>query len=416
MDRELSLEFRSARRRRRYLWVAGSLGLLLVLGLGLPDWLRPALARDLVRTGRVDRGAIEGIVEASGLVIPAFESLLSSPIEARVEKILRRPGETVAAGEEILVLDTSPSRVELGRLEDQLRKKINEQAQLRLALEESLGSLDGRIAAQRLDLEALVYRAEQSRTLRAEGLVSEQVLRAAEVDEKKARIELAQLQAQATREERATAARLEGIGLDLAILGRDRDEARRQLGLATRADRSGVLTWVIPQEGATVRKGEVLARIADLHSFRVKAKISDIHASRLNVGAAIRVITGGQPLTGTLTRIDPTIENGALQFEVTLDEARHPALRSNLAVDVLVVTAARQDVLRAPKGPYLVGGSTQPVFVVDPHDPSRALRRSVRFGLAGYENHEVLDGLAENDEIILSDMRDYFHLSRINLR
>jgi hypothetical protein len=40
----------------------------------------------------------------------------------------------------------------------------------------------------------------------------------------------------------------------------------------------------------------------------------------------------------------------------------------------------------------------------------------VRFGLSGYDSFEVLDGLAEGDEVILSDMRDYVHLSRVNLK
>jgi HlyD family secretion protein len=414
MDRELDQSFQRRRIGRRLAWGAASLGLFVVVLVLLPGWLRPSVERDRIRTGRVDRGPIEGIVEASGTVIPAFEGVLSSPVDARVEKILKRPGETVRAGEEILRLDTSQSRLALETIEDSLAKKVNEQEQIRLALDKSLRDLRGRIDSSRLDAEAAEYRTEQNRKLRKDGLVSEQNLKASEVEAKKARIELSQLEESVEDERRAAQARVQGLGLDLQTLYKERAVALRRLELATtRSDRAGVLTWVIPQEGATIRTGEVIARIADLDSFRVEATVSDVHSSRLAPGLPVRVMIDGQPLTGRLATVYPTIENGAVKFAVDLDDARHPKLRNALRADVLVVTASRAGALRVPKGPFSKGGAVEPVFVVD---GGRAVRRNVRFGVTGYDHYEVLDGLSEGEEAILSDMSDYAHLQQVSLR
>ncbi|HEX3531536.1 MAG TPA: HlyD family efflux transporter periplasmic adaptor subunit [Thermoanaerobaculia bacterium] len=414
MDRVLDESFRRGVLRRRVAWGVGGVALVVAVLLFLPGWLRPSIAREQVRTGKVDRGPIEGIVEASGQVIPAFEGVLSSPVEARVEKILKRPGEVVKAGEEILRIDTSASRIALEKLEDELRKKANEQAQLRISLEKNLTTLRGKIESQKLDVQALQYRLEQNRKLRADGLVSEQLLQASEVEAKKARIELEQLEGQSKNEHRSTDAQLAGLDLDLATLRRDRDEAKRQLELATtRSDRSGVLTWVVPQEGTTVRRGDVIARIADLDSFRVEATVSDVHSSALRTGEPVRVMVDGVPLSGRLAQVYPTIENGTVKFTADLDDKRNRKLRNNLSVDVLVVTDSRANALRVPKGPYAQGGAAVPVFVIQ---GDHATRRTVRFGISGYEHFEVLEGLAEGDEVILSDMRDYVHLSRVNLK
>ncbi|HJX26452.1 MAG TPA: HlyD family efflux transporter periplasmic adaptor subunit, partial [Thermoanaerobaculia bacterium] len=333
MDREIEPDFRRRAIWRRAGWMGGSLALIAAVLLLLPGWLRPTLERDRLRTGTVDRGPIEGVVEASGTVIPAFEGVLSSPVEARIQKILKRPGEVVRAGEEILALDTSGSRLALERLEDQLSKKLNEQLQLRLELEKQLSGLRGQIERGRLDAEAAQYRAEQNRKLITDGLVSEQILRASEVEAKKAQIELSQLQDSVRGAQRSTEAQLAGLDLDLAILRKELAEARRQLDLATtRSDRSGVLTWVVPQEGATVQRGEVIARIADLDSFRVEATVSDIHSSRLRPGLPVRVVLEGRPLAGRLSQVYPTIENGAVKFTADLDEPRHQGLRNNLGV------------------------------------------------------------------------------------
>lgn len=414
MDRELDQSYQRRRIGRRLAWGAASLGLFVAVLVLLPGWLRPAVERDRIRTGRVDRGPIEGIVEASGTVIPAFEGVLSSPVDARVEKILKRPGETVRAGEEILRLDTSQSRLALETIEDSLARKVNEQEQIRLALDKSLRDLRGRIESSRLDAEAAEYRAEQNRKLRKDGLVSEQNLKASEIEAKKARIELSQLEESIEDERRAARARVQGLGLDLQTLYKERAVALRRLELATtRSDRAGVLTWVIPQEGATLRTGEVIARIADLDSFRVEAMVSDVHSSRLAPGLPVRVMIDGQPLAGRLANVYPTIENGAVRFAVDLDDARHPKLRNNLRADVLVVTASRAGALRVPKGPFSQGAAGEPVFVVE---GDRAVRRNVRFGVTGYDHYEVLDGLAEGEEVILSDMSDYVHLEQVSLK
>jgi HlyD family secretion protein len=414
MDRELDTSYRYRRLGRRAAVGVGAVGLVVAVLILLPGWLRPSVARERIRTGTVDRGPVEGIVEAAGTVVPAFEGVISSPVEARVEKVLKRPGDLVRAGDPILALDTASARLDLEKIEDQLARKANEQQQLRLTLEKSLNDLRGEIEAQKLDAEASGYRAEQSRRLRADGLLSETAFKASEVEARKAQIQLAQLQAAVESARRSTDAQLQGVDLDLATLRRERDDAQRLLDLATtRSDRAGVLTWVVPQEGATVRRGDVIARIADLDSFRVEGTVSDVHSSSLHPGEPVRVKAGERTLDGRLAAIDPTIENGAVKFKVDLSTPREPGLRNALRVDVLVVTDDRASAVRVPKGAFAQGGQTEEVFVVQ---GDHAVRRRVRLGLTGDEHYEVLDGLAPGEVVIVSDMKDYTHLERIDLK
>ena len=414
MDRELDASYRYRRLGRRAAVGGGALALCVVVLILLPGWLRPSVAREQVRMGTVDRGPVEGVVEATGTVIPAFEGVISSPVEARVEKVLKRPGDIVRAGDEILSLDTSTARLDLGKIEDQLARKANEQEQLRINLEKSLGDLRGQIETQKLDAEAAAYRAEQNRKLRSDGLVSEASFKASETEAKKSRIQLTQLQASVENARRSTAAQLQGVELDLATLRKEREDAQRLLERATtRSDRSGVLTWVVPQEGVMIRRGDVIARIADLDSFRVEGTVSDVHSSSLHPGQPVRVKLDDQTLSGRLSSIDPTIENGAVKFKVDLADARNPRLRNALRLDVLVVTDARANTVRVPKGPFAQGGTTENVFVVQ---GDHAVRRPVRIGLTGYDFYEVLDGLAPGEVVILSDMKDYQHLERVNLK
>ncbi len=47
------------------------------------------------------------------------------------------------------------------------------------------------------------------------------------------------------------------------------------------ADRHGVVTWTLTEEGAAVRKGDIVARVADLSAFRVDASVGQAQAARL---------------------------------------------------------------------------------------------------------------------------------------
>jgi len=416
MDRALDPELLRSSRRRRVVTAAAAVAVLVVLFVLVPRWFRPSLRRDALRTARVERGAVEAVLKASGNAVPALERALSSPVDARVEKILKRAGEPVRIGDEIVALDTSAARLDLGRLDDRVAQKASEERQARLALDADLADLAGRAESSRLETSIATYRSEQQRKLRSEGLTSDEALRTSEVEAQKAKIGAEQAERAITAARNAGEARIAGLALDLAILRKERDEARRLLEQGTaRADRDGVVTWVVPQEGASIRRGDVMARVADLGSFRIEATISDIHSRRLAGGQAARILVGDATLTGRVASVNPTIENGVMRFTVELDEPKAAALRNNLRVDVAVVTGQTVEALRVARGSFVDDGG-ESLFVID---DGRALRRPSRLGLVGYDVVEIAEtpgGPREGDEVILSDMKDYAGLDELRLR
>ena len=414
MDRDLTTDERRRQSAKRAAGGIAVLGVACVLIVALPQWLRPSVSRARVRIATVERGTVESAIEASGTVVPAAERALSSPIAARVEKILKHPGQAVHAGEAVVELDTSAARLEIERLGDRLSQKRNEQAQFRIALEESLADLRDRLDKARLDLEAATSKLERDRKLRADGLVSDEEQRTAEIEARKAALTVEHLGAAMGLEKRSTDARLNGAALDLGILEKDLAEARHKLDLATaRCDADGIVTWVVAQEGTTVAPGEVIGRVARLDSFRIEATISDVHAAQLRAGLPVSVVVDDRALPGTIASVNPAMENGAARFFVDLQNPSDALLRQNLRVDVFVVTGRHEGVLRIARGPFAEGGSVQQVFVVE---GNRAVRKPVRFGLAGRDAFEVVDGLNEHARVIVSDMQDYRGVQVLGLR
>ena len=387
------------------LWLA----LALVLG-----WLSPSLDRDEMRSAVVTRGLIEETLDASGVVVPARETIVTSPADTRIVRVLRRVGDRVSAGDALVQLDSMKSALESSRVYERLQQKRAERERERLALEQSLSLTRSEIEQKKLEVEIAHYKAEQARKLTSEGLASNETLRQAEVQSKKADIELAHLERSLISSSRGALAALQGLDLEISILSREADESRRQLQLAEmRADRDGVITSIIQRDGVSVSPGEEVARIADLASFRVEATMSDVNVRRIAAGMPVYVMADAVRINGRVSRVDPTIERGAAKFWIDLDEPSNTALRSNLRVDVYVVAGSRKESTIVRKGAFFRGIGEQDIFVVRGR---HAERRRASFGVIGSDTVEILSGAAPGETIITSETSEIAHLDKVRIR
>jgi HlyD family secretion protein len=413
MDREIGQDVQRRRIMRRVLVAVIAVAAAGFCLAATVEWLRPSVDRAEMQTAKVGRGSVEATLQASGTVVPLVEQVVSSPVEARVLRIGRRAGAPVHAGDELLTLDTAATRLETERLGERLTHKESENEQLHLQLDENVATLEAQLEQKKLDAEIFHHTATQKQKLHAEGLATDQEALAAQAQAKKSDIEIRQMEEAVRRAKRSRDVQLAASRTDLSFVQREAEESRRQLALAMlRADHDGVLTWVVPEVGAMVRRGEIVARIADLSAYRVVAQISDVHASRIGAGMRTNVKLEGLTLGGTIESVDPRIESGVMKFYVTLDQPSHGRLRNNLRVDVSVVTGRRAETLVVRRGALARTNSTH-AFVVRGDE---AVRVPVRFGLAGDDTIEIADGLREGEEVVISDMSDYADVENVRLK
>jgi HlyD family secretion protein len=414
VDRPIDAAARHRAQLRRWLPVTA---ILVVLATGLvwgADLLRPSVRTDRVRTARVEMGPLEASLTASGTVLPAFEHVLSSPIDARVLRLRKRVGDPLQPGDPIVDLDVSESELAAEQLKQTIALKSNEQSRTHLQLQAQLIDLDSQIRSKDLELQALRAALSSSQQLFAEGLVSQEARREAELKVAQTEVELARLQQSRANAEVTHRAQVDGLSLEMASLQAQDQQQRRLLELATtKSDRHGVLTYVVNEAGALLRRGDVVARIADLSAFRVEATTSDVNASRVQVGQPVTVRLDTRVVDGQVSNVEPRMQDGALRFEVALEDPSADWLRSNLRVDVHVLTDRKPQVLRVMRGPFAQGGGAQVVFVVR---GTRAYRTPVRLGVSNFDFFEITDGLQAGDEVIVSDMRDYESAPEVRLR
>lgn len=414
MDREISPDVRRRVIVKRVVTATVAVAAIVFSFAATLSWLRPSMRRRDIQTAVVERGPVDATLQASGTIIPAVEQVVSSPLDSRVLRIVRRAGDRVRAGDPIVELDTTSVRLALERLSEQLAQKENDQAQLRLRLDDSLALLRAQIEQKGLDADIAKFKAAQNDKLHREGLVAEQETLVASTTAKKSGIELAQLRDALARAERSAEAQVAAGEMSLRLLRKEREEGQRQLELAMmRADRDGVITWIVPNAGAAIRNGDIVARIADLSSFRISATIADMYVVRLAPGMRVRVrVDDATTLMGTIASIEPRVENGQAKFFAELDDRTNAKLRNDVRVDVYALVGRSGNTLRVKRG-ALGQTESERIFVVK---GDRLVSVPVKWGLSGENEIECMSGLAPGDEVVISNMSDYSGVKELRLQ
>jgi len=156
-----------------------------------------------------------------------------------------------------------------------------------------------------------------------------------------------------------------------------------------------------------VATGQLVARVSDLHNYRVEATLSDFHARSVEPGQAVLVEQGALQLQGKVHTILPEIQNGTVKLLVNLDQPNHPQLRNKLRVDANIVASRKENVLLVQRGPAFNGRGQQTAFVVR---GGTAYKTTLDIGASDGKAVEIRSGARAGDRIVISDItriKDY---------
>ncbi|MGQ7855465.1 efflux RND transporter periplasmic adaptor subunit [Pedobacter sp. WC2501] len=413
MDKLIEEEVSSKRKKKTYLII-----FIIIIILATTVWLvrfyfKPSLTDADITTARVETGIIENTINATGEILPEFEEVLTSPINASIKNVLMDAGNKVNKGQSILSLDKSVTQTDYGKLQFQMESKENEIRKLKLDLEKSFFDIKSNNNIKQLRISNLKDAVSSAkRLLKAGGGTKEDVERT-ELDLKVAELEKLQLENEIRSKQQTMKIEIREAEIALAIQRNDLDALKRKLDLAdVIATRPGVITWVNKNIGSSVHEGDALVKIADLSGFKVAGSMSDNLLDKIhnNMAAIIRI--GNTQLRGSIVNISPSVSNAIVSFDIQLNQKDSKELRPNQKVDVFLVTATRNGVLRIANGPAFNGSNLQEVFVLK---NGIAERRAVKTGLSNFDYVEILSGLKAGDEVITSDMGNYKNTKTITI-
>jgi HlyD family secretion protein len=410
----------NARAKRIRRIVYATVALLLVGGVsyGLSK-LRPAapsVDRATIWPDEVKRGPMLREVRGLGTLVPEDIRWVAAQTDAHVDKWVLRPPAIVKPNSIIMELSDPTVQKDAVDAEYQLKGAEADYNNLRVQVNSDLMSQKATEASVRSDYEQAKIQHDVKEKLVKEGLDSELNERLTRVQEQQLAIR-AQLEAErtkiATDSGNAKLAAQQAKVEQMKALYRLKESQVEALHV--RAGIDGVLQLLPVDVGQHVTPGMNLARVADPKKLRAEIKIAETQAKDVMPGQKAAIDTRNGIVNGHVSRVDPSVINGTVTVDVTIDDPLPPGARPDLSVDGTITLENLKDVLYVGRPVHGQSDSTIGIFkIVD--DGAEAVRVNVKLGRSSVNTIEILDGLKVGDKVILSDMSAWDNFDRVRLK
>ena len=372
----------------------------------LQRWSRADQSVDLarLRIASVTRGDLERDVAAEGRIVAANHPRLYSPAEGTVS-LRVRAGQTVKKGQALATVESPELESQLAQERSRLQSLESELGRARISARQQNVGNDQTAELRRVRLEAARRELQRAEKLRSEGLLNE-----VEHERNKDAVRLAEVELDQARE----GLKLQREVLDFEVADRARQVERQRLVVAELERRVRELAVAAPFDGQVatvdvddrqaVTANAPLLTVVDLSTYEVEIRIPEAYADEIGSGTRVEIDYAGRKFPGTLTAVSPEVRESQVEGTVAFGDGPPEGLRQNQRVSVRLVLDRRTDVLKVSRGPFLESGGGRKVYVLE---DGLATLRDIRTGAMSVGEVEILEGLAEGDQILLTDTQQF---------
>ncbi|WP_125782994.1 HlyD family secretion protein [Pseudoalteromonas rubra] len=391
-----------------WLWLGGVAVLVIVTGwlLAQPT-AQASLATGDAWIGEVRQGDLTISVAGFGQLKSRTPRLISAASEATVEEIVLRPGAEVTPRSVIMRLQDAnlaqalkDAKRALQQAKDQyLQADINQQREM-LSHQASLEILKSELESAELEVSAQAGLVE-------DGAVSK-------LDFQRSVLEHRQLKRRIEIEQRRIAQLQTLHQANLQLASSDIDAAEEAYGLiqhrverlTVRAGITGVVQQLHVELGQSVPLGAQLALVGSTKDLYAQLQIPQAYAEQIKLGQSVQVNTRTDLIAGTISRINPMVQNGNIEVEVTLPAALPDSARPELNIEGTIHINTLKEALYIDKPVGAKAFSSATLYRIKPNT-QQAQAIEVHYGAQTAQHIQLLSGAQPKQRFILSDMASY---------
>jgi len=376
----------------------------------------PTLDRSTAVIETVKRGEMVRDVRGNGTLVPEVTRWVPAPTDGRIERILLKAGVEVDPSTVIAELSNPQLEQQAADTEFQVKAAEADQENLKVKLESDSMTQKAAIATINAQYSQAKLQLDADEVLAKQGLVADLVLKISRVSVQDLANRLKVEQERLTVNSKSTKAQMNAASSRLQQLRAAAALKRQQVDeLKVRAGSGGVLQQVLVTEGQQVTPGTNIARVADPASLKAVLRVAETQISGVRVGQPVIVDTRNGLIQGTVSRIDPAAREGTFEIDASLIGPLPPSARPDLSVDGTIELERLKDVLKVGRPAFGQAQQTIGMFVLSP-DGTEAERRTVKLGRNSVSQIEILEGLKEGDQVIISDTSALDSYNRIRIR
>ena len=388
---------------------------LVTMGLSRLKPAAPGVDRSTVWIDTVKRGPMLRQVRGLGTLTPVDIQWIPAATDGRVEKIPVLPGTAVQPNTVLLILTNPQLMQEALDANLKLKAAQADYKNLEAQLESQVLTQKSLVAQVSAEYNEARMQAETDQQLNKLGVISDLNRKIADGKAQQLQTRDQIEQERLTNSNRVLQAQLLAKQAEI-----EQDRALAQLkqtqvqNLVVRAGIKGVLQEQPLKVGQWVTPGTTLAKVVQPDHLKAELKIPETQAKDIQLNQPASVDTHNGVIAGHVMRIDPAVYNGTVTVDVMLDDPLPPGARPDLSVDGTIDLERLSNVLYVGRPAFGQENSTVGMFVLQP-DGKTAVRAQVKLGRSSVNTVEILGGLKDGDQVILSDMSRWDNFDRIRL-
>ena len=386
----------------------------LALGLSRMKPAAPTVDRATVWIDTVKRGEMLRQVRGLGTLVPEEIRWIPAMSDGVIEEVRAMAGDTVQANSVLMVLSNPDVLHAATDAELQVKSVEADLANLRATLRNQILNQQSQQAAIEAQYNQAKLDLEANQELSKKGLIASIFLKKSEVTAR-------ELGARNEMEKKRVEANAESADAQIAAQQSRVDQyraiyslRRKQLSdLTVRAGVPGVVQQVPVEAGQHVMPGTILAKVAEPGRLKAELQVPETQAKDVVIGQFASVDTRNGIVAGQVIRIDPASVNGNVKVEVHLTGEYPKGARPDLNVDGTIDIERIPKVLYVGRPAFGQADSTVGIFKLSAN--GEASRIQVKLGRTSVNTIEIVNGLQEGDQVVLSDMSAWDSYDRVRL-
>ena len=354
-----------------------------------------------ITIGTVEQGLFKEFIPVTGTVQPIQTVFLDALEGGTVKQRFVEDGHMVKAGEPIIELSNPQLHMDAINREAQLLDQQNNLRNTRLAMDQQTTRLKDELLNLDKDLKRLERDGVVDERLVKDSLLARNTFMSNKENLHYMREKRKLVAANVRSDSLFRSSQVGSITNNLALIDQNLKFLRENLqNLVIKAPIDGQLSGLSVEIGQTKQRGERIAQIDVLESFKVRARIPEHYVSRVSTGLQGTFTHAGKEHTIGIFKIYPEVSNGEFDVDLRFTGEKPADIRRGQTFQVRLQLSEDMQAVMLPRGPFFQDTGGQWVYVIDAE--GKATKRDVKLGRQNPDMYEVLDGLQPGDRAVTS--------------
>ena len=402
MDRQISNKYPVSKKHLGWIILGAFIIIVICAALLVDTSSVYKVDKDRLTIAEVTHAPFQDYINVRARVEPSYMAYLDAVEGGIVENIVAEEGAMVKQGDTLLVLSNLNLGLNILNSEAQLAEKANFLRETQISMEQQKLSLQRDLLRLEYDLKQMRRKYEQDTIFHEDQLISDnEFLESEEAYQLAEKLKILSLERQEQdavfRKNQLQKIRqnLESMERNLALI------YQRQDHLIVRAPVNGQLASLNAVPGQSVNPGQRLGQVNVLDDYKLQASIDEHYIDRVEEGLSARMERQETVYQLTIQKVYPEVSEGQFLVDLVFKDSVPDNIRSGQTHNISLQLGDTQEATLLRRGGFFQSTGGQWVYLLN-EDGTKALKHPIRIGRQNPKYYEVLEGLKDGDQVVIS--------------